>query len=184
MPVSDESIISMMMDEENKEQGMRLLLQKYQERVYWVVRRMVKRHEDADDLVQEIFIRIYQKINLYRGKASLFTWIYRIAVNEALSFLNREKRNLAVVGSDQLELAVDSSESAGPDAETIQNVLTEAVSRLPDRQRAVFTLRYYDGLKYEEMSGILDTSVGSLKASYHHAIKKVEDYVLKHAQLL
>lgn len=183
MSVSDDVIVAMMMDEATKEQGMRLMLQKYQQRVYWVVRRMVKRHEDADDLVQEIFIRIYQKMGLYRGTAALFTWIYRIAVNETLSFLKREKRSV-IDSSDQLDAAIVSSGNSDPDAATIERVLSEAVSRLPDRQRAVFTLRYYDGLKYEEMSSILDTSVGSLKASYHHAIKKIEDYVLKHAQLI
>ena len=147
----------------------------YKERIYWLVRRFVNNHEDADDLVQEIFLKIWQALPSFRGEASLYTWVYSIATHETLNHLRREKVRAALRFSsldDEMERRIDTDPwFNGTEAE---RKLAKAVARLPEKQRQVFILRYYDEMPYEEMSQVLGTSVGALKASYHIAQEKVK----------
>lgn len=155
-----------------------MLVRAYQQRVYWHVRKMVIDHDDADDITQEVFIKIHKAIENFREDSQLFTWIYRIATNECLNFLNKKRKRFFLPIEDisiQLSSKIDSSNDISGDE--IQKKLQKALLHLPDKQRLVFNMRYYDDLSYEDMSQITSTSVGALKASYHHAVKKIEDYL-------
>lgn len=169
-----------------REKAFTLLVEKYQQRVYFHIRRMVKSHEDTDDVMQNTFIKVWRGLETFRNEAQLFTWIYRIATNETLTFLNSRNRK-ATVAFDASDSTDDESytpanyikgESHQVDAEDIQARLQKAIDSLPDKQKIVFNLRYYDEMPYEQMSEILDTSVGALKASYHHAAQKIEKILL------
>lgn len=163
------------------EKGFKALVEKYQEKLYWHIRRMVLSHEDADDVLQNTFIKVYRNIAQFERKSSLFTWLYRIATNESLTFIERNKRYKSDKLDGQEEHPVISQLKSDPyfDGEEIQLKLQEALVSLPEKQKQVFLLRYYDELSYKEMSDILDTSEGALKASYHHAVKKIEDHLIK-----
>ena len=150
------------------------IVKDYSERVYWHVRRFVNSHEDADDLVQDIFLKIWTALPSFRGEAQLFTWVYRIATNETLNWLRREKVRAALRFASidtEMERRIDSDPFFDGDA--ADRALSKAVAKLPEKQRQVFVMRYYDELPYEEMSAVLGTSVGALKASYHIAQEKV-----------
>ena len=150
------------------------IVKDYSERVYWHVRRFVNNHEDADDLVQEIFLKIWTALPTFRGEAQLFTWIWRIATNETLNWIRREKVRAALRFTTidaEMERRIDSDPFFDGDA--ADRALSKAVAKLPEKQRQVFILRYYDEMSYEQMSEVLDTSVGALKASYHIAQEKV-----------
>lgn len=139
---------------------------------------MVIDHDDADDLTQEIFIKVHRHIDNFREDAQLFTWIYRIATNECLSFLQRKKRRFFLpIGDVEGELTTKLESSAGISGDEIQLKLQKALLKLPDKQRMVFNMKYFDDLPYEQISEITETSVGALKASYHHAVKKIEEYL-------
>ena len=139
---------------------------------------MVIDHDDADDLTQEIFIKIHRYIDTFREDAQLFTWIYRIATNECLSFLNRKKRRFFLpIGDVQQELTTKLETSDNISGDEIQLKLQKALLKLPDKQRLVFNMKYFDELPYEKIAEITETSVGALKASYHHAVKKIEEYL-------
>ena len=150
------------------------IVKNFSERVYWHVRRFVNNHEDADDLVQEIFLKIWTALPSFRGEAQLFTWVYRIATNETLNWLRREKVRAALRFTSidaEMERRIDSDPFFDGDA--ADRALSKAVAKLPEKQRQVFILRYYDEMPYEQMSEVLGTSVGALKASYHLAQEKV-----------
>ena len=150
------------------------IVKEYSERVYWHVRRFVNSHEDADDLVQEIFLKIWTALPTFRGEAQLFTWIWRIATNETLNWIRREKVRAALRFTSidaEMERRIDSDPFFDGDA--ADRALSKAVAKLPEKQRQVFILRYYDEMPYEQMSEVLGTSVGALKASYHIAQEKV-----------
>ena len=150
------------------------IVKTYSERLYWHVRRMVNSHEDADDLLQEIFLKIWTALPSFRGEAQLFTWVYRIATNETLNWLRREKVRAALRFTSidaEMERRIDSDPFFDGDA--ADRALSKAVAKLPEKQRQVFILRYYDEMPYEQMSEVLGTSVGALKASYHLAQEKV-----------
>ncbi|MBR2224684.1 MAG: RNA polymerase sigma factor [Bacteroidales bacterium] len=150
------------------------IVKDYSERVYWHVRRFVNNHEDADDLVQEIFLKIWTALPSFRGEAQLFTWIWRIATNETLNWIRREKVRAALRFTTidaEMERRIDSDPFFDGDA--ADRALSKAVAKLPEKQRQVFILRYYDEMPYEQMSEVLGTSVGALKASYHIAQEKV-----------
>ena len=153
-----------------------LLVKEYSRRIYWHVRHMLNDHEDSNDVVQNVFIKIWENLDGFRGDAKLYTWIYRIASNEALNFIQQKKRKLrlvqeaAEVGSQQ-----DRQTSPNPDGEAVYARLQNAIQQLPEKQRLVFNLRYFEEMPYEEMAGVTETSVGALKASYHHAVKKIEE---------
>ena len=159
------------------EQGFRLLMEKYQERLYWHIRRMVREHEDANDVIQDCFVKVYRNIHLFEGKSQLYTWLYRIATNEALTFLKKEQRqSTAAIGDGEGGLGNRLHADAYFDGDEAQRRLQRALEKLPEKQRLVFNMRYFDELSYKDISGILDTSVGALKASYHHAVKKIEAF--------
>ena len=155
-----------------------MLVRAYQQKVYGLVRKMVIDHDDADDLTQEVFIKIHKAIDNFREDSQLFTWIYRIATNECLTFLNKKKRRFFLPIEDvgkELTAKIDSAPYLSGD--DIQKKLQKALLTLPDKQRLVFNMKYFDDLTYDDISEITKTSVGALKASYHHAVKKIENYL-------
>lgn len=161
-----------------RQQAFNLIVRKYKERLYWHIRNMVNVHEDADDLLQNTFVKVWNSLDTFREDSKLYTWLYRIATNETISFLRRERlRNvLSFTGNDRY---LDSFFASDPffNGDKIQTAVRKAIAKLPPKQRTVFTMRYFDELKYEEMSEILGTSEGALKASYHHAFYKVQEWV-------
>lgn len=164
-----------------RQYGFNLLTREFQERIYWHVRKMVIDHEDANDLVQDIFVKIWKNLDKFREESKLYTWIYRIATNECLNFLSKKKRKFLIPVHDvAAELSSKLDNSANVDGDEIQLLLQKAILTLPDKQRVVFNLKYFDELKFEEIAEITQTSVGALKASYHLAVKKIEKYVHEH----
>ena len=156
------------------------LVRKYQQKVYWHVRKMVIDHDDANDLTQDVFVKVWKHLENFRQDAALFTWIYRIATNECLSFLQSKRRKFFLPLNDvgaELLAKVEADPAVAGDA--IELKLQRAILRLPDKQRLVFNLRYYDEMPYEQMAEVTGTSVGALKASYHHAARKIEEYVTR-----
>ena len=176
----DEQILSLFNDEKTKERGFRMLMDKYSRYVYSYTRRFVYSHEDANDLTQDVFVKIWRFLGSFRGDSSLKTWMTRIVITTCLSFLKKKKEALAL-GDDKFtdHLWNVAAQEHYFSADRLEQWLQEAIIRLPEKQRIVFTLRYYDELPYEEMSKALDTSVGALKASYHFAREKVEEYLKK-----
>lgn len=160
------------------DKGFRLVVEKYSSRLYWHIRRIVILHEDADDALQNTFINAWRGMKSFRSESSLYTWLYTIATNEALSLINKRKRN-AAISYDELEsFFVNSQEgSTWFDGDEAQVKLQNAILQLPDKQRIVFNLKYFDEMTYEDMSKVLKTSEGALKASYHHAVKKIEKII-------
>ncbi|UEG51966.1 sigma-70 family RNA polymerase sigma factor [Mucilaginibacter daejeonensis] len=176
--VSDTEILAKFQDERTRNEAFNLLLKKYQQKIYWHVRRMVIDHDDADDLVQDIFIKVWKNLPGFRNDAQLYTWMYRIATNECITFLNKKKQKNNIPLDDvSYELAESLADSTYLSGDKVQLKLQQALLTLPDKQRLVFNMKYYDDLKYEEMSEILGTSVGALKASFHLAVKKIEAYL-------
>lgn len=164
-----------------KEKAFTAILKKYQEKLYWHIRRLVVDHEDANDVLQNMFIKVWKGLDNFREDSQLYTWLYRIATNESLSFLEQQKRRSAV-SMDEEENSLTNKLKADRyfDANKLEWKLQLAIQQLPEKQRIVFNLRYYDEMPYEEMSRVLETSEGALKASYHHAAKKIEDFILNH----
>ena len=176
--ITDEQILGFINSELNVEQGYRLLMEKYQEKLYWHLRRMVNQHEDADDILQNTFIKVFKSIRSFEGKSKLYTWLYRIATNEAITFINRKKRMvLSSIDTEENIVAYSLKAEDYLDPEFIQQKLKAALDLLPDKQRLVFNMRYYDEMSYKDISEVLSTSIGALKASYHHAVKKIEQYI-------
>ena len=160
-----------------KNKAFECLLDKYQKRVYWHVRRIVIDHDDADDVTQNTFIKVWTQLDQYRGDAKLYTWLYRVATNEALHFLNKKKsgKNIPIDSDDNILLeTLESTPYFNGNALELR--LQAAILSLPTKQRTVFNMKYFENMKYEDMSEILETSVGALKASYHHAVKKIETF--------
>ncbi|MEK6476493.1 sigma-70 family RNA polymerase sigma factor [Catalinimonas sp. 4WD22] len=160
-----------------REQAFNQVVKKYQQRVYFLVRKMVIDHEDADDVVQEVFIKVWKNLGGFAGSSQLFTWIYRIATNESLRFLEKKKKKRFWISMNDTNTELTSKLETSPhmSGDEVQKKLQKALLKLPDKQRLVFNLKYFEELKYEEMAEITGTSVGSLKASYHHAVKKIEE---------
>ena len=178
---SDKELIDLFKQGDNKNYAFNLLVRKYQEKVYWHVRKIVINHEDANDLTQNIFIKIFKNLRNFRQDSELFTWIYRIATNESISFLNKKRKKLFLPIVD-VEQGFINSLKDDPyfNGDELQLKLREAILKLPEKQRIIFNMKYFDEMKYEDMADILETSVGALKASYHHAVKKIEKYMLEH----
>ena len=179
MAIEDSELLVMFREPASKEKAYTSIIRKYQERLYWHIRRMVVDHEDANDVLQNVFIRVWNGLENFREDAKLYTWLYRVATNECLTFLEQQKRK-ATVSMDGMEEGLSNQVKADKDfdASKIEWKLQLAIQRLPEKQRLVFNLRYYDEMPYEQMSRVLETSEGALKASYHHAVKKIEDYIL------
>jgi len=175
---TDIELVELFHDADKRHYAFNLLVRKYQEKVYYFVRRIVIDHDDADDVVQNIFIKVWNNLGSFREDSKLFTWIYRIAVNESLSFIkSKQLRSYLSLSSPEAMMVKTLHDDPYFDGEEIQKRLTEAIIRLPKKQQLVFNMRYYDDLSYDEISEILGTSVGALKASYHFATKKIEDFV-------
>lgn len=180
MQTEDSEILQKFADPKTRSEAFNLLLKKYQQKIYWHIRRLVINHDDADDLIQEVFIKVWKNLADFRSDSQLYTWLYRIATNESISFLNRKKlKNNISLDEVGYELAESLADSTYFDGDQAQMKLQKALLTLPEKQRLVFNMKYFDNLKYEEISAILGTSVGGLKASYHLAVKKVEHYLLK-----
>lgn len=181
METEDKDLLIQFRNLATREEAFTVLMRKYQERLYWHIRRLVVQHEDANDVLQNVFIKVWKSLENFREDSQLFTWLYRIATNECLTALEqRKKRNTASLDDTENELA--SAVKADPhfDANRLEWKLQLAIQALPEKQRIVFTLRYYDEMPYQQMSEMLNTSEGALKASYHHAVKKIEDFILSH----
>ncbi|MFN7116769.1 MAG: RNA polymerase sigma factor [Saprospiraceae bacterium] len=174
---ADEHLLTLLQHAQTAERGFRLLMETYQEQLYWVVRRLVGNHDDANDVLQNCFIKVYRSIHTFEGKSKLYTWLYRIATNEAITFLNQKSRKATTsIEAGESPMVHTLEADASVDGDELQVQLQKALAQLPDKQRIVFNMRYFDEMPYEEMSAVLDTSVGALKASYHHAVKKIESY--------
>lgn len=177
----EQHILRLLRDKGKRTKGFELLVSQYSELLYWKIRGIVLVHDDADDVLQNTFLKVWRSLDDFRGDAALSTWLYRIAVNESLDFLRHKKQTDTV--------SADYDKSAGNhfladeyfDGNQAQALLQEAISKLPDVQRTVFTLRYYDEMPYAEMSQLLHTTEGGLKASYHIAVKKITEYVKSHS---
>lgn len=177
--VEDAEILSKFQDERTRNEAFNLLLKKYQQKIYWHIRRMVIDHDDADDLVQDVFIKVWKNLAGFRSDSQLYTWMYRIASNECITFLNKKKQKNNVSLDDvDYSLADTLVEGSYFNGDKAQKKLQEAIITLPEKQRLVFNMKYYEDMKYEQMSEVLGTSVGALKASYHLAVKKIEAILL------
>lgn len=172
------TLVAELKDTETKELAFRKLITQYKERLYWHIRKIVISHDDTDDVLQNTFIKIFKNIDNFKAESKLYSWMYRIATNEAISFINKRAKQNKVDIADYQQILISNLESddwfSGSE---IQIILQKAIATLPQKQRLVFNMKYFDEMKYLQISEILETSVGGLKASYHHAVKKIEDFV-------
>jgi RNA polymerase sigma factor (sigma-70 family) len=178
--VDEQQLLQLLRQPETRRSAFSQVISHYQKRVYGLIRKMVIDHDDTDDLVQEVFIKVWNHLDNFKGESQLFTWIYRIATNETLNFLRKKKRFTLFGDSIAEEMANKLTADKYIDADEIQLKLQKAILQLPDKQRLVFHLKYFDELPYEEIAAITETSVGALKASYHHAVKKIGEYLQNH----
>lgn len=178
MILDDGELLRLFRQEKTRESAFTDIIKKYQEKLYWHIRRMVVGHDDANDVLQNVFIKVWKALDGFREDSQLYTWLYRIATNESLTFLEQQKRKSAV-SFDDVESGLSNKIKAddGFDAKKLEWKLQLAIQQLPEKQRLVFNLRYYDEMPYEKMSRVLETSEGALKASYHHAAKKIEEFI-------
>ncbi len=175
---NEEEILEQLRNPDTQRQGFAHLVNEYSERLYWQIRKMVYSHDDANDILQDVFIKAWLNIEKFRGDAKLSTWLYKIAINESITFINRSKAKLNLSIDDADSFLLDKLEGDEFfDGDEAQLLLQKAIVTLPEKQRLVFQMKYFNEMKYDEMSDILGTSVGALKASYHHAVKKVESFL-------
>lgn len=174
--MEDKKILELYREEGKQEFAFSLLVEKYSERLYWHIRKLTCSHEDSNDILQSSLVKIWENLPNFREESKLYTWIYRIATNETLTFL-KKKRITAMLSLSNYDTTLANKLQSDPsfNGDKLQLALHRAILRLPDKQRAVFNMRYFQELKYEEIAEIMDTSVGSLKASYHHAYKKIKE---------
>jgi RNA polymerase sigma-70 factor (ECF subfamily) len=179
--LEDKELLVQFNDPATKERGFTAIIKKYQEKLYWHIRRMVVEHEDANDILQNMFIKVWKGLENFREDSQLYTWMYRIATNECLTFIEQQKKRKTIsVSDEETGLSNQLKAEKNFDINKAEWKLQMAMQQLPEKQKAVFNLRYYDEMPYDEMSRVLETSEGALKASYHHAVKKIEDYILNH----
>ncbi|HKG07313.1 MAG TPA: sigma-70 family RNA polymerase sigma factor [Pedobacter sp.] len=177
--VEDSEILEKFSNTKTRNEAFNLLLNKYQQKIYWHIRRLVIDHDDTDDLVQDVFIKVWKNLENFRNDSQLYTWIYRIATNESITFLNKQKqRNNTPLDEVSAELEQTLVASSYFDGDKAQMKLQKALLTLPEKQRLIFNMKYFDDLKYEEIAAITGTSVGALKASFHIAVKKIETFML------
>jgi len=175
--LSDQDLIQKLKDPIHSNGAYRYLIQQYQERLYWHIRKIVLRHEDADDLVQEVFIKVFKNIDKFKGESSIYSWMYRIATNESLTFLKKDAKMKKLPFEEYMfDKACALQSDILYDGDQIQLMLQKALARLPEQQRLIFTMKYLEDLTYKEMSALLDKSQGGLKANYFHAVSKIKDY--------
>ncbi len=178
MQIDDKELLEQFRQPGTKESAFTAIIKKYQEKLYWHVRRMVIDHDDANDVLQNVFIKVWNGLENFREDSQLYTWLYRIATNECLTFLEQQKKRNAISLNDvESGLANKITADKNFDANRLEWKLQLAIQQLPEKQKIVFNLRYYDEMPYDEMSRVLETSEGALKASYHHAVKKIEEFI-------
>lgn len=177
MKIKETEIIELMSSEKSRERGVRMMMDAYQSRLYWHIRRLVVDYDLSQDVLQDTFIKAYKNFHQFKQDSQLYTWLYRIATNEALQQLNKMKKMQKTDEDAEYHLQNLVAENTSADAEEIQILLQKAIQSLPEKQKLVFTMRYYDDLPYEEISKVLEMSVGTLKTNYHYAKQKVEDYI-------
>jgi RNA polymerase sigma-70 factor (ECF subfamily) len=173
--MTDEELVKLFKDGDNPNYAFNLIVRKYQERLYWMINRIVQNHDDTDDVIQNVFIKAWKALPKFREDANLYSWLYRIATNESITFINKRKKRGHT--SEVNEMLPGSINANDPTESEILEKLEAAIATLPEKQRLVFHLKYYEEKKYSEISEALGTSVGSLKASYHHAVKKIEQFL-------
>lgn len=176
-PIDEALLVEQLRNPKTAHAAFDTLMRMYGEPVYWQIRKLVVRHEDADDILQNVFLKAWNNLHNFRGDAKLSTWLYKIAINESINFLNKERarNNVSVDSEDDSYLLNNIEADEYFDGDELQAELLKAIAKLPEKQRLVFNMRYFDEMKYEEISDVLGTSVGALKASYHHAVKKIEE---------
>ncbi|WP_422079646.1 RNA polymerase sigma factor [Ulvibacterium sp.] len=173
--ISEETLVQQLKQKETQSQSFEVLINTYKERLYWHIRRIVLNHDDADDVLQNTFIKVFKNIEGFKGDSKLYSWMYRIATNEALTFLKSKSKKLGLSDIELQDRMIGNLEAdVYFEGDAIQLRLQKAIAALPEKQKLVFNMKYFEELKYEEISEILDTSVGGLKASYHLAVKKIE----------
>ena len=179
--MQDESaFIKELLDAKTQNKAFEALLATYQKPLYNHIRNIVLNHDDADDVLQNTFVKVFRSLKDFKGESKLFSWIYRIATNEAITFLNAKAKRNGMTSADFQEKQIENLQADSYfEGDEIQLKLQKAIALLPEKQQLVFKMRYFEELKYEELSDILGTSVGALKASYHHAVKKIEEYMIK-----
>ncbi len=176
--IAEETLVRELKQRETQAKAFEVLVNTYKERLYWHIRRIVLDHDDADDVLQNTFIKVFRNIEKFKGDSKLYSWMYRIGTNEALTFLKTKSRKLGLSTDEMIERKADNLQAdVYFEGDAIQLKLQQAIARLPEKQKLVFNMKYYEELKYEEIADILDTSVGALKASYHLATKKIEAYL-------
>ncbi len=178
---TDEEILSMFNKQATKSQSFTLLMNKHKERIYWHIRRLVVSHEDSEDILQETFINVYNNLEKFTGNSKLYTWLYRIATNECIRLFRNRKKFVLSYDAISEDLVNKLHDTDTQDSDKILVTFQEAILSLPEKQRLVFNLRYYDELPYEEISQILDSPVGTLKTNYHFASSKVKKFMILHA---
>lgn len=177
----DKELLLQFKNEATREYAYTAIVKKYQEKLYWHIRRMVVDHEDANDVLQNMFIKVWKNLDNFREDSQLYTWMYRISTNESLTFLEQQKKRSSIsISDDDSVMSNKLVADKDFDGNKLEWKLQLAIQKLPEKQKIVFNLRYYDEMPYEEMSRVLETSEGALKASYHHAVKKIEDFILNH----
>lgn len=174
--LSDNELVSMLRDPLTRRDGFSTLVRQYSEQLYWKIRHVVLNHEDSNDVLQNVFVKAWNNLETFQGKSSLSTWLYRIAVNESLDFMRKQKNTNYVSADEDMAVANRLLADNYFDGDETQAQLQEAVSKLPEVQRIVFTMKYFEEMKYSEISKVLHTSEGALKASYHLAVKKITEY--------
>jgi len=178
MEYSDQELLEKFRIEESRHYAFNLLVRKYQQRLYWHIRKIVIDHDDANDVIQNVLIKVWKSLDNFREDSQLFTWLYRIATNESITFLNQKRKRFFIPLVDvEKELSSKLSSDSLFSGDQIQLKLQQAILKLPTQQRIVFNMKYFDNMKYEDISAILEVTVGALKASYHHAVKKIEKHL-------
>lgn len=176
--IAEETLVQELKEEESRAQAFEVLVNTYKERLYWHIRRIVLNHDDADDVLQNTFIKVYKNIDNFKGESKLYSWMYRIATNESLTFLKQKSKKIGISDQELKDRMVDNLQAdVYFEGSEIQLKLQKALATLPDKQKLVFTMKYYQEMKYSEISEVLETSEGALKASYHLAVKKIETYL-------
>lgn len=178
MTTEETLLVQKLQDPHSRNEAFKELLKLFKERLYWHIRNIVKNHDDADDVLQNTFIKIFRNIDKFKGESQLYSWMYRIATNESLTFLSQNAKKLQISSEELQQHLIDNLESDTYfDGDKIKLKLQQAIATLPEKQQLVFNMKYFQDLKYREMSEILETSEGALKASYHIAVKKIENYL-------
>ncbi|MAL61203.1 MAG: RNA polymerase subunit sigma-70 [Flavobacteriaceae bacterium] len=176
--VEEQSLVTALKSQDLREKAFRELITTYKERLYWHIRKIVLNHDDADDVLQNTFIKVFRNIDKFQGESKLYTWMYRIATNESITFINKKAKKLQVTSEEVQQAALSNlKEDVYFEGNEIQLKLQRAITSLPQKQQLVFNMKYFDDITYEELSTILDTSVGGLKSSYHIAVKKITTFL-------